>query len=122
MDWVRFGGIAEDLALAYLRLVGMEPLARHFRAGKAEVDLVMQEGECVVLVEVKYRGAGSIGRGAEVVRGAQMRRLEQAAAAWLMRHGLSDVRFDVVLMDEEPEGLRLRHHRGAFGASGRIPV
>ncbi|HVP39969.1 MAG TPA: YraN family protein [Candidatus Saccharimonadales bacterium] len=120
MERLQLGHAAEDLALAYLSLKGFRLLARHFRAGKAEVDLVMQDGPGVVLVEVKYRGPGSAGRGAEAVGQAQRLRLERAASAWVARRGLCDVRFDAVLLDEDAEGLTLRHVRGAFSASGRL--
>src|SRR5512140_2657920 len=119
MNRLEVGNAAEDLALAYLSLKGMRLLARHFRAGKAEVDLVMLDGACTVFVEVKYRGPGSRARGAEVVRGEQRLRLERAAAAWMGSHGLCDLRFDVVALDEDREELRVRHLRGAFPASGR---
>jgi putative endonuclease len=120
MDRLARGNAAEDLALAYLLLKGYSLLARHYRAGKAEVDLVMRDGAGVVFVEVKYRGPGSAGRGAEAVGPAQRLRLERAASAWATRHGLCDLRFDAVLLDEDSEGLTLRHVRGAFGASGRV--
>lgn len=114
------GRAAEDLALAYLALRGFRLLARGFRAGKAEVDLVMQDGTCVVMVEVKYRGAGARARGAESVSAAQRGRLERAAVVWLMRHGMADVRFDVVTVDEGPGGLRLEHCRGAFDSARHV--
>ena len=113
------GRAAEDLALAYLGLRGFRLLARGFRAGKAEVDLVMQDGPCVVMVEVKYRGPGAQARGPESIAAAQRARLERAAVVWLMRHGMSDLRFDVVTVDEGPGGLRLQHVRGAFEGSSR---
>ncbi|MBI5837938.1 MAG: YraN family protein [Candidatus Eisenbacteria bacterium] len=119
MDRLEVGHAAEDLALAYLALRGLRLLARRFRAGKAEVDLVMLEGACTVFVEVKYRGPGSRGRSAEVVRGEQRMRMERAAAAWMAGHGLCDLRFDVVALDEDREELRVRHFRGAFPGSGR---
>ena len=122
MDTLRRGRAAEEIALAYLKLKGYQPLQRGFRAGKAEVDLVVQDGQSVVFVEVKLRGPRSLARGAEAISREQRARLEDAAASWLMRHGLSDLRFDAVVLDEEPEGLRLTHVRGAFSASGRRPI
>ncbi len=121
MDRQHTGRAAEDLALAYLTLRGYAFLARGFRSGKAEVDLVMQDDQTVVFVEVKYRGPGSLGRSSEVVHAGQRSRIESAAADWLARFGLADARFDVVAIDDGPGGLRLAHHRGAFGASGRRP-
>lgn len=121
MDTLRRGRAAEEIALAYLKLKGYQPLQRGYRAGKAEVDLVMQDGQSVVFVEVKLRGAGSLGRGTEAIGRAQQGRLENAAVSWLARHGLTDLRFDAVLLDEEAEGMRLTHVRGAFSASGRRP-
>jgi putative endonuclease len=120
MDRLERGHAAETLALAYLELKGYGLLARHFRAGRAEVDLVMRDGDAVVFVEVKYRGPGARVRGAEAVGMPQRLRLERAASAWATRHGLCDLRFDAVLLDEDGEGLTLRHVRGAFQASGRL--
>jgi putative endonuclease len=118
MDRQQSGRAAEDLALAYLTLVGMAPLARGFRSGKAEVDLVMQDGETVVFVEVKYRGPGSLARGAESVLWGQRGRIEKAATEWMARNGLCTARFDVVALDHGREGLKLTHYRGAFGSGG----
>ncbi len=119
MDRLARGHAAEDLALAWLALKGYRLLARGFRAGRAEVDLVMLDGACTVFVEVKYRGPGSAARGAEAVMRGQRLRLERAASAWMARHGLCDLRFDAVVLDEDADGLRLRHFPGAFAASGR---
>jgi putative endonuclease len=118
MDKLAFGHAAEDVALAYLRMKGYQLLARHFRSGKAEVDLVMSEQGAVVFVEVKYRGPGAAARGAESIGREQQARLTHAASAWLARHGLCDLRFDAVLLDEDRERLVLRHVRGAFEARG----
>ena len=116
------GRAAEEIAQAYLKLQGYQPLMRGYRAGKAEVDLVMQHGDSVVFVEVKLRGPGSLARGAEAITRQQQARLEAAGASWLMRHGLTTLRFDAVLLDEDAEGMRLTHIKGAFQASRRRPI
>ena len=82
----------------------------------------MREGDSVVFVEVKYRGRTARARGAESVSGGQRRRLEGAASAWLERHGLAPLRFDVVAIDDGGRGLRLAHLRGGFSATGRSGI
>lgn len=96
--WHR-GRRAEGLAACWLRLKGYRILARGFRVGVGEIDLIARRGRVLALVEVKARArlaeAGdSIGR-------RQRERIGRAAAAFLQRHphlGGLDLRFDVVLI------------------------
>jgi putative endonuclease len=54
-DWR--GHWAEATALALLLLKGYRPLARRFRAGGGEIDLVVARGDTIAFVEVKSRAA-----------------------------------------------------------------
>ena len=96
--WHR-GRRAEGLAACWLRLKGYRILARGFRVGAGEIDLIARRGRVLALVEVKAR-AGLAEAGESVGR-RQRRRIGRAAEAFLQRHpGLSglDLRFDVVLI------------------------
>ena len=51
------GHRAEWIALLFLVAKGYRPLARRFRAGGGEIDLVVTRGDTIAFVEVKSRAA-----------------------------------------------------------------
>lgn len=92
------GSLGETAALRHLEHAGMRLLVRNYRAGHAEVDLVMQEGECLVFVEVKTRSEGSRLRPAAAVDRQKRDLLSGAALQYLREVGSPRVhlRFDIV--------------------------
>ena len=92
------GQQGEQMAEGYLLGLGMVCLARNYRGLDGEIDLVMQEGDTLVMVEVKYRPRGRAGEGLTAVTPAKQRRLLHAAQAFLLEKEWNHrpVRFDVV--------------------------
>lgn len=90
------GGEAQ--AKRYLCDHGMTCLARRYRGQDGEIDLIMQDGDLLVMVEVKYRPKGLPGDGLRAVTPAKQKRLAHAAQAFLLeKEWMSrSVRFDVV--------------------------
>lgn len=88
----------EAQAESYLLGLGMLCLERRYRGQDGEIDLIMQDGETIVMVEVKYRPRGRAGEGLLAVTPAKQRRMLHAAQAYLMQREWMDrpVRFDVV--------------------------
>jgi putative endonuclease len=82
------------------------------------VDVVAKDGETLVFVEVKERRSDSHGSAVEAVTLQKRRRIVRAARVYAASRGLSEtpIRFDVVAIDWDPEGPRLRHDEGAFVA------
>jgi putative endonuclease len=111
------GRSGEELAADYLRRKGMAILARNYRCRAGEIDIVARDGEAVVFVEVKERAGASHGSAVEAVTWRKRQRILRAAHAYAAVHRLADapVRFDVVAIDWEPSGPRVRHDAGAFG-------
>ena len=120
MDRRAIGTSGERLAEWFLARRGYRPLERNARVGRFEVDLVMEKGECVVLVEVKTRDASSWGGAGYALSAAQRGRLAQAAEAYAGRFPGRDIRFDVVTVEEGPERLAIEHLPDAFGAGGLL--
>ncbi len=93
------GQRAETLAAWWLRLKGYRILARGFRVGAGEIDLIARRGRLLALVEVKARP--SLDQAAAAILPRQRERIARAAEVFLQRHpglaGLS-LRFDVVLL------------------------
>jgi putative endonuclease len=113
------GRRAEDAVARYLRRRGWRILARNWRGGGGELDLVARRGAVVAVVEVKRRADPAAL--AEPVRAAQAARLRRAAEAWLARGdgpppGVSEVRLDLATVVRRGPLLRVRHLRGGADA------
>ena len=112
------GALGESIAALFLAARGYRVLARNLRHQRREIDLVAERGELLVAVEVKWRRAGTAFEGtAHAWRAAQRRRAGAAvllAMATFPRGDERPWRFDLVLLEEDPNGLRLVHRRGAW--------
>lgn len=111
------GQRGEDAAARYLEARGLRLLERNYRCRGGEVDLVMLEGDTLVLVEVRLRSSAEFGGAAASVGLRKQRRFTLAARHLLMtRPALRDLpmRFDVVALEAGPEGPRLDWIRDAF--------
>ena len=88
----------EDLATRYFEREGWRILARNFRVGHKEIDLVVRRDELVAFVEVKTRTSAAYGHPLEAITAAKRREIERVARAWVARHGLrgDDYRFDAI--------------------------
>jgi putative endonuclease len=114
------GRPGEDLACRHLAQNGFTVLHRNYRCRSGEVDVVAREGETTVFVEVKERHGSSHGQGFESVTFGKRRRFIRAARLFAAAHGLeeSPLRFDVISIDWDEQGPRVRHDRGAFDLGG----
>lgn len=114
----RFGASAEAAVAAHLEALGWRVLARNWRSRAGELDIVAEDGRCVVFVEVKARSSRAGGLPEEAVDARKRARVARAAAAWLAASGLRErpCRFDVAAV--EPGGVRLL--RAAFEAPGGL--
>jgi putative endonuclease len=93
-----FGKYGEDLACEELERRGYRVIARRYRTRSGELDIVAQDGDCLVFIEVKARQDGSFGDPEEAVTLLKQQKLVWMATDYLARNDLADVacRFDVV--------------------------
>lgn len=113
------GDAVEAAALGFLQAQGLRLLARNARARGGEIDLVMQDGDAVVFVEVRFRAGGGFGGGAASVDAGKRRKQIWAAQVFLLRHPRhadAPCRFDVVAACGDPDAPRLDWLRDAFRA------
>jgi len=111
------GQQAESQACDYLRERGLNLVERNFRCKLGELDLIMQDGETLVFVEVKYRGRTDYGHGSEAVDRGKQLKLIRAAQVYLQQHPElmnTPMRFDVVSIDGPRS--RVQWLANAFGA------
>jgi len=111
------GRRAEAIAAWWLRLKLYRVLARRFRSGAGEIDLIVRRGRTLVFVEVKQRPSEA--EGIVAVKPAARKRIARAAELWIGKHpalaGL-DRRFDVVVAIP---GRWPRHLVSVFDSEGR---
>lgn len=93
-----FGRTAEDAAAELLRRNGLRVIARNWRCGPLELDLVCEDGDTLVFVEVRAREASGMVSPLESLTPAKRRALCRAARRYLEATGGWErpCRFDVV--------------------------
>ena len=113
------GNRGEAAVAQYLRRQGCTLLASQWRCRFGEIDLIARERRgTICFVEVKLRGANTIGLPREFVDSRKQERLRTAAACWLSVHDMADApaRFDVaeVYFSEADSVLRIEYLKDAF--------
>lgn len=96
------GQWAENFAERYLELQGLSLLERNFTCRGGEIDLIMEHGEILVFVEVRYRKDSNP---LETINRSKERRIIQCAEKYLLNypaHLYPPCRFDVVVIQEQP--------------------
>jgi putative endonuclease len=108
---VSTGRWAESIAACYLSLCGFRVLARNYRDGPRELDLLALQGTWAVVVEVRFRSSGDRGRPDETVHHRKRMQILRAGRAWWLAEGrrFGALRFDLVTIELAPRGMRLRH-------------
>ena len=93
------GSRAEQLARRWLEARGLQHLRSNFRCKAGEIDLVMRDGDCIVIVEVRYRRSRSHGGATASVMRQKQQRIIRATRFLLRRYphlATRPLRFDVV--------------------------
>jgi len=101
--------MGEELAARQLVAAGYEIVARNWRCQEGELDLVAQQGECLVVVEVRTRRGRALGTPEESVTPAKQARLIALAEAYVQAVDWpGDWRIDVVAVELDQSGRLLR--------------
>ncbi|MDX9857724.1 MAG: YraN family protein [candidate division Zixibacteria bacterium] len=108
----RVGRRYEDQAAAFYQRQGFAIVARNWRSGHKEIDLIVRRAELLVFVEVKASMSQEFGHPAARIDATKMKNLSSAAQAYMVEEGIDtcDCRFDVVTFFEG----RLEHYPDAF--------
>ena len=95
----QIGAANEARARDYLVAQGLQPIAQNFRCKCGELDLIMAQGNCAVIVEVRTRNNPRFGSAIESIDAAKQNRVSRCAKLWWMQQGqrhYRTLRFDVV--------------------------
>jgi putative endonuclease len=106
---------------AWLGERGVSVLATNVRVSRQEIDIVARDGEVILIVEVRTRGAGSFQRAFESIDARKRKHLVTAATTlWTTRlskmEGVERVRFDVAQVTFDGDEAAVEYVKGAFTA------
>lgn len=89
----------ENIACQYLLKQGLLLIAKNSQYPLGEIDLIMQDKQCLVFVEVRYRKNANFGDAAMTVTLSKQTKIKQAAQLWMLSKNLNiedtEFRFDI---------------------------
>lgn len=118
----RLGDQGEGHARRYLEARGYDFLTANWHCAAGELDLVMRDGDEIVIIEVKTRRGEGRGRAEEAISAAQGRRL-LAAGEWFIAETPDAIdriwRVDLVAITLDGRGVveRVTHHINVLSTS-----
>lgn len=109
------GEKAEKLAQLHLFKLGYKILATNWYFGHLELDIVAQDGDELVIVEVKSRSGIRYEHPSEAVTNAKIKRIVEAADGYILEKDLDlETRFDVITVIFFGDNHELEHFEDAF--------
>ncbi len=95
------GSLGEDLAIKALKKQGYRILERNHTTRFGEIDIIAEEGGCLVFVEVKKRNTALFGDALSAVTKTKQQHVVKSALWYLKQHKCFDrhIRFDAVGLD-----------------------
>ncbi len=112
----KLGKKGEDRAEEYLKTHGLIILARHYRYGHKEIDLIAKDGDTIVFVEVKTGRSKKFGDPEGWVSPKKRKNLIETALYFIQNENVAgcDFRFDVLAISYEKGKEVIRHLKNAF--------
>lgn len=112
-----FGKEAERLSCVYLEGKGYKILRRNYRYRQAEIDIIAQQGDVLVVVEVKARSTEVFGSPESFVTKKKMQLLTEAIDYFCTENNWeSEVRFDIISVLKTKTSININHINDAFSA------
>lgn len=113
-----FGKKAEDLAVEYFIKNGYKILVRNFRFQKAEIDIIAEKDNVIIITEVKARSTDAFILPQEAVNKKKIRLIVSAANHYLEEFNKTqEARFDIIsVLPDEKGKLIIEHIPNAFEA------
>ncbi len=113
-----FGKQAEDLAVDFLVKKNYKIITRNFRFQKAEIDIIAEFDNQIIIVEVKARNSDLFLEPQEAVNKRKIRLIVSATDEFLkQRTETREARFDIITVLPDEQGkLKITHLENAFEA------
>lgn len=112
---LQIGNRGEDIACEYLKKNEWFILRRNYRAGRAEIDVIVMKNEIVVFVEVKSGHHSVFGNPDKNVTKNKSKMLFLAADAYQIKENWNkEIRFDLICITFFGKAHKLDHFEDAF--------
>lgn len=114
------GAAAERYARRWLEQHGLTFICANYRCKAGELDLVMSEAQCLVIVEVRYRHHPSHGGALGSITPTKRERIMRATRHLLQCHPelqQQALRFDVLALTGDDNAIDVDWRRRAFYAT-----
>ncbi len=109
------GNKGEDLACEYLENIGYEVIARNWRVGHLELDIIAEYKNAVHIVEVRTLSYPAIHQPFETINLAKQRKIIKAASIFAAKERVrNEIIFDVVSIILKTDSYKLEHIKDAF--------
>lgn len=114
------GRRSEAIACEYLIARGWQVLARNYRSGHKEVDIIARLGHTVAFVEVKARARTDCGHPLAAIDWAKRREIAHVARTWLRTNAIAgaEYRFDAIAITWRGSSHVLEHVQNAWTLHG----
>jgi putative endonuclease len=113
----KIGKIAENNACNYLQQHGLKLIANNYLCKLGEIDLIMQDKNCLVFVEVRTRDNKSLVNSLESIDQHKQRKIIKTANYYLQQKKLMNkipCRFDVVAVNQKENNVQYHWIKQAF--------
>jgi putative endonuclease len=104
-----FGNAAEHTAAAFLKSKGMTILEVQYRNRFGEIDIIAQDGEEMVMVEVKARKNHEFGYPEESVTKLKLRKIALVAEYYMESRPRTAWRIDVIAIEYDYTPPKITH-------------
>ena len=121
IERISLGQKGEQLAAGFLKKKGYLILEFNYRGRLGEIDLVAEDGDCLVFVEVKTRRNLACGHPLESIDRRKQRQLIKVAREYLAKKGAEErfCRFDAVsVLQGDGQQSRMELVKNAFDLTG----
>jgi len=112
------GDCWELYAEHFLKKNGLVLITKNFHCRQGEIDLVMQDGKCIVFVEVKYRKNNHFGGAISAVTTRKQQKIIKTASFFLHQQRLNEYntayRFDIVAIEGDISNPKTDWLQNAF--------
>nr|WP_297786831.1 YraN family protein [uncultured Allomuricauda sp.] len=110
-----FGNLGEQKAVDFLRASGYKVKERNYRYLNAEVDIIAEKEDILVIVEVKSRNKGFLEDISDVISAKKIKLLTMAANHYIEESESDlEVRFDVITVVKNGKNYEIEHFENAF--------
>lgn len=110
------GKLGEDKAVSFLEAKGYEILERNFQFQKAEIDIIAQFQNELIVVEVKTRSSLAFGLPQEFITPSKIKLLVKAINQYVeIKNSDINIRFDIIsVYKNKTNQFEIEHIENAF--------